>query len=137
MKVTVDLTKLEVYQEDAENIVVDQKAEESIVKLYELRDKIDAAIKTAKEKIKVAALAYNKDFKSITSNKLRIMHRAYGARYSIDQSHIDKLPKELYSTTVRHSPKAAEIDRYAEDKGLPLGIIENKREPQLQITVKK
>lgn len=139
MKIIVDLDKLKNLVEGAENILITPDAEVSILKLYEMRDKIDKAIEEAKIRIEGEALKLNPNFKSVHSDNLSIAYRAYGQRYAIEEQYLNMIPKDLYKKVVRYSPEPKNIDQYIEanEGKVPLGIAEKLREKKIVITVKK
>jgi len=137
MKITIDLSKLHNLVKDSDKILFSPDGENTILQILELKKTIEDAEKAAKKLIETAALKLDKNFTSVQSDNLRVSYRAYGSRYKIDISHIEKLPVKLYKVIKKFSPIPSEIDEYADEKGLPLGIIENEREKKISFSVKK
>lgn len=129
---TDDLQKLVV---QGSKIVTSPEAEDALMKLLELQHTVDAAIVEAKKQIENTALAYDPNFTSVQSDKIKVGYRVFGAKYSIDPAYLEKLPAELYKTKVSHSADTTAIDRFIAEKGaLPLGI--NPMPRAKQITIK-
>ena len=137
MKITVDLDHLNTLIKDADQILLSADGEKAIIQLLELKELVVKAEKAAKLAIEVAALKLDMNFTSVESDKIKISYRAYGPRYKIDESHIDKLPTTLYKKVVKFSPLPKAIDDHSDEHGLPLGVIENEREKQISIKEKK
>jgi hypothetical protein len=137
MKVTIDLEQLTNIVQKADGIVFSPEAENVLVQLYEIKQKVEEAEKTAKKLIEETALKYDPNFTSIQSDKLRVSYRAYGSRYSIDESHLADIPEGLYKKVVKYSPVAKAIEAHADEKGMPLGIVENERKKQVSITMRR
>lgn len=139
MIVTIDLDQIKEWVAGADKIVLTPDAEASIMKLLEMSQTVEKAIDEAKAKIQEAALALNPDFKSVHSDNLSVAYRAYGSRFSVDETYLNTVPKELYKTKVTVSPIPEEVVKYADahEGKLPMGIIEKERTKQLIITAKK
>jgi len=132
MIIKIDLDKLKGLVEEAGNIVFTKESEGALLELLDLQLQLENAITEAKTNIEAAALELNPSFKSVIGEQVKVAYRAYGTRYKIDESYLDKLPKDLYTTRTRYYPKSDEIDRYSDEKGgLPLGVITLDRPKQI------
>ena len=132
--IKIDLDDVAQLVKDGEQILFTPEAEESLIQLLELKHKVEQAYETAKLRIEEAALKQDPNFKSVQADKIKVGYRTFGAKYSIDQQHIDDLSPDLYTKTTRFSPIAKAIDGYVKDhKALPLGINPNERKPAITI----
>ena len=139
MKIIIDLDQVQEWVTDADKILLTPDAEKSIMQLLDLSKELELAIDSAKLKIQDAALKLNPDFKSVHSDNLSVAFRAYGSRFSIDETYLNTVPKELYKTKVTISPVPEEVEKWADahEGKLPMGIVEKEREKKISITVKK
>lgn len=137
MKITIDTDKLTKLKQDGEKIIFEAEAEKSIMELLDIQEKLEKIIDQLKADLAEEALDYDKNFKSIESDNLRIMFRKYGGRYKIDKTRIKEVSRKLYRVNKRYYPENDEIDKWAdENDGLPLGVIERDRSKKLSITLK-
>ena len=135
MKIEID--KLEKLIVDSNKIFLTPEGEEVLIQLLEIRQQVEDAIDAAEQKLEETGLKIDPNFSSIQSNKVKVYYRAFGARYKIDPSLIDKLPKNLYEVSMRYNAVAKEIEKFAEEnKGLPQGIIEAERAKQITFSLK-
>lgn len=133
----IDIDQLEKLVVDSDKIFLTAEGEETLVKLLEIRQQVEDAIDFAKKKLETAGLKIDPNFSSIQASKVKVYFRAFGARYKIDPSHIDTLPKNLYETSIKYNAIADEIEKYAEEnKGLPLGVIEAERTKTISFGLK-
>lgn len=138
MIIQIDTQKIADLSKDGDKILLSAEGEKSIAELYEMQALIEQAVSDAKKKIQESALALDPNFTSIQGDKVKVSYRAYGARYRIDQSKIAEIPKDFYETTVRYAPVVKTIESYVDKQGaLPVGVLENAREKQIQITIKE
>ena len=138
MILTIDTNILGKLSQDGDKILMDAEGEKTLVSLYQIADLVEQAIHDAKEKIKESALALDPNFLSIQGDKVKVSYRAYGARFSVDSTLVDQLPKEMYKVKTTYSPEADQVEAFINEKGgLPIGINENVREKQIQVTIKK
>lgn len=138
MIIQIDTQKIADLSKDGDKILLSAEGEKSIAELYEMQALIEQAVSDAKKNIQEAALKLDPNFTSIQGDRVKVSYRAYGARYRIDQSMIAEIPKDFYETTVRYSPVVKTIESFVDKQGaLPVGVIENAREKQIQITIKE
>ncbi len=139
LSLTVKYTDLQALVEEGKMIIVTPKAENALVALLELQEKVEEAIDQAKKIIEEKSLALNPNFSSVRSDKVRVFYRAHGAKFAIDESKVHFLPKETYTvnTKVSYVPDVKVLDQYAkEHKGLyPDGIIIRERKKSLSISL--
>lgn len=135
MEVKIEL--VEKLVSEADKILLTGEAERVIIQLLELQKQIEEGINKAKELIEKKALEINPNFKSITSDNLRVSYRQYGAKYRVDESLIDKLPANFYKVSKRYDAIAEEVEKFTEEKGgLPVGINEIERPKSLSFSLK-
>src|ERR1035437_4638579 len=134
---TIDIEKLDKLLVDADKIFLTPEGEKVLVQLLELQDQIEAAIKAAKVKLEETALKISPDFTSIQADKVKVYFRYFGARYKIDESYVQTLPKNLYEVQTKYSAVAEEIEKLMEEKDkLPQGIIEADRKKTMTFGLK-
>ena len=138
MKISVDTDQLQILVGSAGEIVINKEGEETLLKLLEIQNQVDEAMKQAKANIERQALQVDKNFMSVQGDRIKVAYRAYGSRYAIDQSHLSDIPETLYKKVTRFSPDTKAIDKYANETGkLPVGIITPDRVKQIIIGIKK
>lgn len=138
MKLIIDTDKITAIAGEAPQILLHPDGEQALIDLYKISDMVEQAIHEAKERIKEAAIQIDPNFMSVQGNKVKVSYRAYGSRFSIDQSMVEQMDSSLYKTTVKYSPEPKAIEAFIEEhKGLPVGVNENAREKQIQITIKE
>lgn len=137
MQLIIDTDKISQLVEKSGEIMLSNEGEEYLVKLLKLQEQVEEAVKQAKKAIEDSALAISPNFKSITSDSVKISYRAYGARFKIDESYIGEIPRHLYETKTTYSVNTKEVEKYAEEHGLPRGIVEPERQPQISIKLKE
>ena len=133
----IDIDKLEKLIVDSDKIFLTPEGEDVLIQLLDIRDQVENAIDTAKKKLEETGLKIDPNFTSIQASKVKVYYRAFGARYKIDPSLVDKLPKNLYEISTKYNAVADEIEKYAEEnKGLPLGVIEAERSKTISFGLK-
>lgn len=134
----IDIEKLNELKADAGKIFLTPTGEDTLVQLLEIQAQVEAAIDEAEKILEEAALKLDPNFTSIQADKIKVFYRAYGTKYAIDESHLEDVPKELYTTKTSYLPDSKAIEKYTdENKGLPLGIVEKERTKSLKFTLKK
>lgn len=134
---TIDLEQLDNLVADSDKIFLSAEAEQVLMKLLDIQKQVEEAIDAAEKKLEETGLKLNPDFKSIEADKIRVYYRAYGTRYKIDDSLVEQIPAELYTTKKVYSADTKAIEKYADEhKGLPVGIIEPERVKKLTFSLK-
>lgn len=134
---TIDIEKLDKLLVEADKIFLTPEGEKVLIQLLELREQVELAIDEAKKKLEETALKISPDFTSIQADKVKVYFRAFGARYKIDSSFIDTLPKNLYEIKTTYNAVAEEIEKTLEETGkLPQGIIEADRTKTITFSLK-
>lgn len=132
--ITVDLDDLGKLVYDGSDIIMEPAAENALCKLLELEARIAGGLATAKRTIEQKALQYNPNFTSVQAHRVKVGYQFFGSKYSVDESKLDRLDKELYKTRTSYSPVGPAIDKFAKEHGkLPLGIIERERTKTITI----
>lgn len=135
MIINVDTEDLSKLVQQGSQIITSPEAEAALMKLLELQHVVEIAIVEAKMRIEESALAYDPNFTSVQSDKVKVGYRVFGAKYSIDPALLEKIPAELYKTKVSHAADTKAVDEFVAEKGaLPLGI--NPMPRAKQITIK-
>ena len=133
----IEIENLEELTAEADKIFLSPEGEETLVKLLEIQKQVEQAIDTAKQKLEQSALKLNPNFSSIQADKIKVYYRAYGAKYRIDQSNLDRCPKELYKSRVTYDVDSVAVEKWVEShKGLPVGINEVERAKSLSFSLK-
>lgn len=134
--VTVDLDAVHELVTEGKNIFLRPDAENALVALLSLRDKVEEAISNAKHILEEEGLKQNPNFSSIRSDKVRVFYRVFGAKYTVDDTHIADLPTALYKQKMTYSVNTKELEKFVEETGaLPLGIIEKDLKKQITISL--
>lgn len=136
--VKVNMDDVKILVEKGKDIIVTPQAETSILQLLDLQARVDEAVERMKGMIAEAGLKYNPNFTSIKGEKVKIMFREYGGRFTYDATRLDDIPKTLYKPKVSIALDAKAIEKWTEEHGgLPLGILEAQRSKTLSISLKK
>lgn len=121
----------------AKQITLNPNGEEILLKLLELKDKVDDAIKKAKDVLSVAITEIDPDLTSISSDNLKLMYRVYGTKYSINELLVNDIDEKFLIKKTTYTPNTEEIDKYIKETGiLPNGVIINARSKALSIVKK-
>lgn len=134
---TLSITIPDIHQlaTDGEKLIFKKEAEESLVKLLELKQKVDEAIEKVKEAIKQAGEQILPNFKGVEGEVIKCIYRYYGAKYEIEDE--EKAKPFIIEKVVKTLDYKA-IDEIVKQTGdLPEGIKTKEREKQLSIIVKK
>ena len=138
MKVTIDLDKVEELVVKADEIFLSPGGEKNLLKLLDIQEKIDGAIKIAKMSLAAKAEEISPDFKSIQGEQIKVYYRTYGSRYSLDPAMIDEIPKELYKLHTRYAVNSKAVEEFEKQHGaLPVGIREPERNKSITFARKK
>lgn len=132
--IKVDPKNLITLQDDAKKLVVKPEAEDALLKLMEIRDNIDEAIDMVKDEIAQQGNKIMPGFSGVESEKLRVLYRAYGSKYSFVKG--IKCPEEFVKTSERSSVDSKAVDEYLREHGeLPEGVQVADRSKSLSISV--
>lgn len=131
-KITLDSEEIARLCETAEGFVLDASAEESLCKLLEVQESVNALVEKVKESIVEKALAIDSDFTSISGDRLKAEYRAYGAEFAIDD--IDAVDKAFLNIKEKAELDVASVKEYERLTGkLPKGVIRKERKRTLTI----
>lgn len=161
-EIVVKESQLNLIKQESDKIIINNNAEIHLMRLLELQKLVEDTLAYCKERLAAKAAEIDPDFKAVVSDNLKIMYRAYGSKYGLDESQIDSVPRELLTETMimnadkvreyciendinfeqfldsQYSLDTKALDKYMKkNTTLPLGIIEIDRKKQLSITLKK
>jgi len=137
-ELTIRYTDLELLVQGSKSITIHPQGEQLLIQLLELKEKVDKAIEDAKSILKVAIEEVDPDLTSISSDNIKVMHRVYGLKYSLDSNLVDQLDEKFVNRKVSYSPNTKEIDKEIDTNGsIPNGVIINDRNKTVSITLKK
>lgn len=131
--------ELELLVADGNNkLSVPTEVETAILGIMALRDRCDEALSSLKTSFEAEIIKKYPDFKSLSTDNLRVVYRQYGGKYVVDSELGEKLPADLVKKTVKYSAVTKAVDKYVEqnDGKLPDGISEIERDKKLSITLK-
>lgn len=133
----IKIEELEELVKTADSIFITEKGEKVLLKLMDLQEQVENAVKEAKAKIEAAALAIDPDFASIQGSAIKVSYRAYGSRYAIDESLANEVPKDLITKKEVVSINTEAVDNFIKaNGGLPVGIFEPVRAKTISISKK-
>lgn len=133
----IDIDKLDKLVVDSDKIFLTPEGEEVLIQLLEIRQQVEDAIDAAKKRLEETALKVSPNFTSIQADRVKVYFRAFGARYKIDESYIESIPRNLYEIQTKYSAVAEEIEKVIDEKGkLPQGIIEAERTKTITFSLK-
>lgn len=115
-------------------LVFKPEAEAELIKLLELQEKIDEAVKTVKQTIAEAGESILPEFTGVQGSKIKCIYRAYGSKYGLDKDQPD-LNEKFYKTSTRLNADAKAIEDHMKETGkTPSGVFENPRTKTLSIS---
>jgi len=130
--VTIDLSTLALIEQDGDKFLIDPKAEDALLALLDLEQKVETVKDLIKTKLGEAMKALN--CQKIEGENVKVSRRFYGERYEIDNRDIAMelgLAKKV--ETVKPDSKA--INEYVKDTGeLPEGIKLRERNESVSIS---
>lgn len=136
-EITINLKKISDLVAEGEDIFIKPEAEDALIELLEIQEKVEEAVKTVKENLEAKGLEINPNFKSIQGDNVRIGYRYFGAEYRIDEAYISEIPENLYTAKTSYSLDTKELKNYLkENKGIPQGIVANDRKKTITISIK-
>ncbi len=116
------------------DIVFNPEAEDSILRLLEVKSDLDQAIDQVKEAIEKQALAYDKNFASLKGSKLKVNYSAAGAKYKAT-GEARRHSKDLWTKKVSWSINSKAVDKYMKQhSNLPSGIVAVERKKTIRIS---
>ena len=121
-------------QQGGKTIVFDPKAEDSIVRLLEIKREVDDAFEWLKSEIEQQALEYNENFTSVKGDKIKVNYSAAGAKYKEDGT-CSRHPAKFWKKKISWSLDSKAIDEHlARRCYLPSGIVEVPRKKTVRIS---
>src|SRR5690606_29744094 len=99
---TSDIEKLTQLTQEGDKIFLTPEGEQVILDFYAIKAQVEAAEQQIKEHIAEAAHNMNEHFSSIRGDRVIVSRRAYGAKYRVDLSRIQDIPKEFVTPKVTY-----------------------------------
>ena len=120
---------------EAGKLVFKKEAEEELVKLLEIKKKIDETIEKVKEQIKQAGESILPNFKGVEGRRVKAIYSYHGAKYEIQDP---QKAQGFYRIVVYEKPDTETIDNYVKEYGeLPEGVVAKEREKSLSLRLKE
>jgi len=120
---------------EAGKLVFKKEAEEELVKLLEIKKKIDETIEKVKEQIKQAGESILPNFKGVEGRRVKAIYSYHGAKYEIQDP---QKAQGFYRIVVYEKPDTETIDNYVKEYGeLPEGVVAKEREKRLSLRLKE
>jgi hypothetical protein len=131
-KIQIDLEDVVRLEADGKTFVFNPDAEDSIDKLFQLKNQIEDAIQNIASEIKKQGEDINPNFKGVRGTKIQASNRYYGSEFKLDPAvePTDIDPKYV-TKSVRYMPNTEALKSLPSP--LPKGIIKIKREKQISI----
>ena len=108
-ELVIKYDNIELLVQGGKSITMNPHGEELLIKLLELKDKVEQAITQCKSVLQVAIQEVDPDLTSISSDRIKVMYRMYGAKYGLDTNLIDQLDPKFYTEKMTYSPNPIEI----------------------------
>lgn len=136
-ELVIKYDNLELLIQGGKTITLNPQGEELLMKLLELRDKVEFAITQCKNQLSTAIQEIDPDLTSISSDNIKVMYRVYGAKFGLNTMLINDLDPKFYTQKISYSPNSKEIDDYIKTTGvIPNGVIINDRSKTVSIGLK-
>ena len=130
--VTIDLSALALIEQDGDKFLIDPRAEDALLALLDLEQKVETVKELIKTKLGDAMRAIN--CQKIEGENVKVSRRFYGERYEIDNRDIS-LELGMAKKTESVKPDGKAIDEYVKDTGeLPEGIKLKERNESVSIS---
>lgn len=128
------------FVEEGGKLMVKKEANDSIMALLRLQNKLETYIRKVKDSIVGSALAINPTFKGVFGKDVKGIYKTTGRKYSFDKNmgDTDRLVSEgLLRPVTTYVPVSEKIEALeAEGSPLPAGIVKNERSKDLYFQVK-
>lgn len=125
-KLTIDLENVVKLASDGKTFALNPDAEESIVKLLELQEKVEHAISVVKASIAEQGTNLNQGFSGVRGSRIQASYRNYGQVYSFEHSDASGVDPSYYTKSITYRPNTKSIEDYQDSHGaLPPGIVLN------------
>jgi ElaB/YqjD/DUF883 family membrane-anchored ribosome-binding protein len=120
-KLTVDLDEVNALAQTSKEIVLKPNAEVALLALLEIKARVDTAIDRAKYMIDQEAQKISCDWRSITSDHLKVRRKQTGAIFEITNP--ETLPADMLKEYKRTALDTAQVTAYIETNDrLPDGV---------------
>lgn len=138
--VQVNLTEMMQLAEDGKTLLFNPAAEDAILALLDLADRVNNTVDLVKAEIERAGLEYTPSFTSVGGDKLKANYSASGAKYKEDpDATIIQRRAPFWTAKTTYSPNGKEVEKYElKHRGkLPNGIIKATRKSSIRFNIKK
>lgn len=133
----IDIEKIGELVKNSDKIFLKPEAEENLIKLLELRNQIDKAIDEAKVLLESKAMEIDQNFTSLVGDKVKIYYRSFGSRWIPDESLLEYLPKDYYTTETKIKLDTKKVEKHIKDTGkIPAGVKEVERPKSITFSYK-
>lgn len=123
MQISIDTDEVKKLTTSAGDILLSASAEDSVLRLLELKETVDMALSQLKATLEEEALKISDNFQSIRGEHIKVSYRSFGPKYELDEAFIEKLPEELVERRIKYSLNSQVLKQYIKDRRkLPLGI---------------
>lgn len=134
MIVKVNSAEILKLEKSGEGIIFDQKAEDAIVRLLEIKHEVDGAIEYLESEIERQALAFNPNFTGLKGSKIKINYSASGAKFK-DVGGVRLHREPYWKKKIVWSLDSKAIEEYRnKNYKLPKGIAEVARRKTIRIS---
>lgn len=138
--VQVNLTELMQLAEDGKTLVFNPAAEDAIISLLDIQDRVNNTVEFVKAEIERAGLEYTPTFTSVGGDRLKANYSASGAKYKEDpDAEIIQRRAPFWTRKVSYSPNGKEVEKYEmkHHGKLPNGIVKAVRKSSIRFNLKK
>lgn len=138
--VQVNLSELLKLQDDGGKLVFDPKAEDAIIQLLDIQERVNNTVEFVKAEIERQGLEYAPGFSSVGGDRLKANYSASGAKYKEDpQGDIQQRRAPFWTRKVTYSPNSKEVEKYEmkHHGKLPNGIIKAVRKSSIRFNLKE
>ena len=131
--IKIDPKEIQILAEEGGKFLFKPTAEASLEKLLDTQEMINEAVEGVLKGIKEAGEKVNPDFKGVKGEKIDLIKRQYGSRYTYKKAKTGSLGAFLKNKNYDYV-NAEAVDKYLEELGeLPDGITEKDREYKMSI----
>lgn len=134
----IAIEKLEQLVNNADGIFLSREAEDVLIEFYKIKEQVEEAEKMIKQKLLETGMRHSPHFKEIRGQHVKVSYQPYGAKYTLDTTLIENIPKNFYRMDTKYVPETKSIDSYKKEyHKLPDGIVANERKKSIRVAIKK
>lgn len=124
MKITIDTKELESLVKESDGILFSPEAEKTLIKLLDIQDSVETAIKEAKEKIGETALKLDPNFTSVLGKDIKVGYRYFGAKFDTVPGLEDSISRNMVDKVIKYNLNSKKVEEHEQDTGkLPDGVM--------------